>query len=93
MAKKKETGTMRSMARNMDKLETAQADQPWYPSMTLGGKTFPELKGATVGDKFTILVECSVKGIHQYGNGETEINLDMEKGDVVEEDKSDEDKS
>jgi len=78
---------MRSLARNMN-AEVAGVPsnkEPWYPSLTINEDVLPELKGCNVGAKGKILVEYCVKGIHKYGNGEIEYNLDLEKGDIVEE--------
>lgn len=73
---------MKSLARNLEAIEAKASSEPYYPSITVTAKTMPELKGADVGDKGKMIIEYCVKGIHKYGNGETEINLDLEQGEI-----------
>jgi hypothetical protein len=73
---------MKSLAKNSGSMEV-KASEPWYPSVTITEASMPELKGKSVGDKVKITVEACVKGVHEYGNGEIEYNLDLEKACIA----------
>jgi hypothetical protein len=78
-----EKGKMKSLARESGAMEVGK--EPWYPSITVTEASMKELRGSKVGDKGKMLIEYCVKGVHQYGNGDIEYNLELEKGDIVEE--------
>jgi hypothetical protein len=61
----------------------------YYPSGSFNEKKLPELKGKTVDDEVCLLIIGTVKGIHKYGNGD--INYDIEyRQAVLTEDEPDE---
>lgn len=75
-------GMMKSMARKPMNME-AKVDSPGYPSLSLEEKNLPGLKGKTVGDKVMMKVELCIKGIHKYGDGDTQYSMDIERGMVM----------
>ena len=75
----KEAKGMKSMARKTMNME-AKVDRQSYPSLTLTEDAMPGLKGKTVGNKIQMKVELCIKGIHKYGDGDTEYSMDIEKG-------------
>lgn len=75
----KEAKGMKSMARKPMNMEAKPIKQS-YPSLTLTEESIPGLKGKTVGDKIQMKVEMCIKGVHKYGDGDTEYSMDIEKG-------------
>ena len=57
-------------------------DVPSFPSLMLTDKQLPELKDKAVGDEFEISFNVTVKGIHQYRNGESEYSLELTEAEV-----------
>lgn len=75
-------GMMKSMARKPMNTEV-KIDKPHYPTLSLTEESIPGLKGKTVGDKITMKVQMCIKGIHKYGDGDTEYSMDIERGMMI----------
>lgn len=82
----KDMKDMKSFAKNLSE-EVAPSKEPYYPSMRVSAKSVPKLKNATIDSTGYMIVEYRVKEISQYGNGDIEINLDIEKGAIYDKEK------
>ncbi len=56
----------------------------WYPSIRLTEKQLPMLKDKKIDAQITLVIDANIKGIHKYGNGDIEYDVELKQAIIAE---------
>jgi len=59
--------------------------QKYYPSFIVPVDVLPGLEDEKVGSKIMLKVEAEISSISKYGNGETEVRIELKKAEIISE--------